>query len=284
MQQKMNIIQACNRADTTSNLTADFDREQALPLVTCGLKHQDLPTIDCHTLAKVIRSEFAHKVDAFRILDARYKYEFEGGHIVGAENFGSWGEKEFNDEFLPDGCGPKTRRNQNPRTSVSSVEATEDSEMPSEGNEDPDATHSDDAQYPNRQKREILIFHCEFSSARGPALMRQLRARYNRPNRTHTLYERILIKMVRNFRDREVNKCSYPKLYYPETYLLHEGYKVFYENYPELCEPRSYQPMKDPKFSSQEKNFRKKSKSWAAGGASTVARTAGVAAPRMLKM
>ena len=26
-----------------------------------------------------------------------------------------------------------------------------------------------------KEKREILVFHCEFSSARGPALMRLLR-------------------------------------------------------------------------------------------------------------
>lgn len=77
-------------------------------------------------------------------------------------------------------------------------------------------------------------------------------------------------------RDRCLNKDSYPALYYPEIYLLHNGYKEFFEQYPELCEPRAYLPMADPNFIQEEKMFRKKSKTWAAGTAGvtgTVART-----------
>ena len=77
-----------------------------------------------------------------------------------------------------------------------------------------------------------------------------------------------------------MNKETYPALHYPETYLLHNGYKEFWENYPDLCTPRGYLPMTDPNFSSQEKSFRKKSKSWAPGG--TVARTGG--SSRLLKL
>jgi hypothetical protein len=47
--------------------------------------------------------------------------------------------------------------------------------------------------------------------------------------------------------------------------LLHNGYKEFFENYPELCDPHNYVPMTDPNYSRDEKMFRKKSKSWAAG-------------------
>ena len=32
--------------------------------------------------------------------------------------------------------------------------------------------------------------------------------------------------------DREKNGMSFPKLYYPELYLLEGGYKAFYEEYP----------------------------------------------------
>ena len=32
--------------------------------------------------------------------------------------------------------------------------------------------------------------------------------------------------------DREKNGMDFPKLYYPEMYLLEKGYKVFYENHP----------------------------------------------------
>jgi len=274
MRQKMQIMNACQRADSMTNLTADFSREVALPTMIAGTKHQDLPSIDCHTLAQVLEGQYAHKIDCVRIVDARYKYEFDGGHIRGAENWGHWDEEVFWAEFLPAGTGPKRRRNQRPRAAEREGDEDaedsahfdeEDVDMPSEGNNSPSASALNASgsgpakEYPNRAKREIVIFHCEFSSARGPALMRDLRSR-----------------------DREVNKPTYPSLYHPETYLLHEGYKVFWENYPDLCTPRAYQPMKDPKYSAEEKSFRKKSKTWASGAGGTVARTG--AAPRMLKM
>ena len=53
----------------------------------------------------------------------------------------------------------------------------------------------------------VLIFHCEFSSERGPKMSRFLRDQ-----------------------DRELNKDCYPRLNYPEMYILEGGYKAFYEN------------------------------------------------------
>ena len=87
------------------------------------------------------------KVASFRILDARYSYEFKGGHIRGAENFGKWNEDNFKEAFLPETLGPKH------------LEVLRRDSPPS----------SFDA------KRNILIFHCEFSSVRGPTLLRHLR-------------------------------------------------------------------------------------------------------------
>lgn len=55
-------------------------------------------------------------------------------------------------------------------------------------------------------KRVVLIFHCEFSSERGPKLSRFLRSQ-----------------------DRQMNKDCYPSLHYPELYLLDGGYKVYFE-------------------------------------------------------
>lgn len=55
-------------------------------------------------------------------------------------------------------------------------------------------------------KRVVLIFHCEFSSERGPKMSRFLRKS-----------------------DRQDNRDCYPNLHYPELYLLDGGYKVYYE-------------------------------------------------------
>ncbi|KAM4869815.1 LOW QUALITY PROTEIN: M-phase inducer phosphatase 3 [Urocitellus parryii] len=68
------------------------------------------------------------------------------------------------------------------------------------------------------QKRIIIVFHCEFSSERGPRMCRSLREE-----------------------DRALNQ--YPTLYYPELYILKGGYRDFFPEYVELCEPQSYCPM-----------------------------------------
>lgn len=59
-----------------------------------------------------------------------------------------------------------------------------------------------------------------------------------------------------------MNEHAYPALHYPEIYLLHGGYKDFYESYPELCDPISYRPMLDPSYGDAYRHFRAKSKSW----------------------
>ena len=63
--------------------------------------------------------------------------------------------------------------------------------------------------------------------------------------------------------DRDVNTELYPFLNYPEIYLLEGGYKCFYEDHPELCEPRTYKPMLHQDHGADLRHFRAKSKSWA---------------------
>ncbi|KAF4517330.1 hypothetical protein B566_EDAN007283 [Ephemera danica] len=92
----------------------------------------------------------------------------------------------------------------------------------------------------SQQQRHVLVFHCEFSSERAPSMSRHLRQL-----------------------DRDANKECYPQLHYPEVYLLHGGYKAFYETHPELCDPCSYVPMLSQGNEADLRHFRAKSRSWA---------------------
>ena len=56
------------------------------------------------------------------------------------------------------------------------------------------------------EKRILLVFHCEFSSERGPRMCRFVRER-----------------------DRVLN--DYPNLHYPELYVLKGGYKDFFPHF-----------------------------------------------------
>lgn len=58
----------------------------------------------------------------------------------------------------------------------------------------------------------------------------------------------------------------YPSLQYPEIYLLHGGYKEFFESNSDLCDPIAYRPMLEPTFTDEYKHFRAKSKSWTGFG------------------
>jgi len=122
---------------------------------------------------------------SFCIIDCRFNYEYQGGHIRQAMNVCY--HRDLEREFL----------------------------------------------FGNRHRENlILIFHCEFSSHRGPNLYKHLR------------------KL-----DREAHRKEYPRLFYPEMYCIEGGYKNFYEKYSELCEG-GYVPMDDPKFKEERKrNF-----------------------------
>ncbi|XP_057346901.1 M-phase inducer phosphatase 3 isoform X3 [Manis pentadactyla] len=87
------------------------------------------------------------------------------------------------------------------------------------------------------QKRIIIMFYCEFSSERGPRMCRSLREE-----------------------DRSLNQ--YPALYYPELYVLKGGYRDFFPEYLELCEPQSYCPMHHQDHKAELLRCRSQSKAW----------------------
>jgi len=174
-------------------LIGDKTKEYCLPVIS-GCKHPDLKGITPQTLAELMDNKYTDVIDEYHVIDSRYPYEFEGGHIKGALNI--YEKSEMVQEFL---------------------------KTPKFGN----------------GKRLVLIFHCEFSSKRGPAMCRFLRNK-----------------------DRELHEHCYPALHYPEMYLLEGGYKEFYAKQQENCEPQAYREMVDPKYEKELKFFSKRSKSW----------------------
>ena len=62
-------------------------------------------------------------------------------------------------------------------------------------------------------------------------------------------------------KDREANKECYPSLFYPEVYLLDNGYKAFFESELQNCEPQTYKPMLHENHAADLKHFRAKTKS-----------------------
>ncbi|VDI02272.1 Hypothetical predicted protein [Mytilus galloprovincialis] len=104
-----------------NDMIGDGSRRYALPTMTGT--NPDLKTISHDTMSSVINGSYDEVLSSYRIIDCRYPYEYEGGHIKNAENI--YAENGII-QFLEDNC---------------------------------DVT-----------KRQVLIFHCEFSSERGPKL------------------------------------------------------------------------------------------------------------------
>ncbi|XP_046750039.1 M-phase inducer phosphatase-like isoform X2 [Diprion similis] len=192
------IKSAIHRSTTDADLTGDFSKQCILPLAEG--QHEDLKSISSKTLASLIRGEFNDRVRSFKIVDCRYPYEFEGGHVEGALNLFS---KDMIEQHLLE-----------PLKNVPEIQS-------------------------DAEKRDIIVFHCEFSWERGPNLSR----------------------FLRNI-DRQRNKEHYPALHYPEVYLLHGGYQQFYHQQKELCSPQGYRPMRHPDHEADLRQFRSKSKSW----------------------
>lgn len=179
--------------DGSNALIGDFTKPFVLP--TVDGKHQDLKYITPETMVAAVSDQFSHLVERVIVIDCRYPYEFEGGHIKGALNLHQ--EEQVEDFLLKTAIIPSC----------------------------PD-------------KRIVIIFHCEFSSERGPRMCRFVRER-----------------------DRAMNE--YPKLHYPELYILKGGYKDFFHHFQSQCVPQSYRPMHHEDFKEDLRKFRLKSRTWA---------------------
>ncbi|XP_064007318.1 M-phase inducer phosphatase 2 isoform X2 [Pogoniulus pusillus] len=180
-------------ANDHRELIGDFSK--AYVLQTVEGKHQDLKYISPEMMVAVLTGQFSSLIESCVIVDCRYPYEYEGGHIKGAVNLPL--ERDVEEFLLKKPIVPF-----------------------------------------DASKRVIVIFHCEFSSERGPRMCRFIREK-----------------------DRACNE--YPNLHYPELYVLKGGYREFFPQYQSHCEPQDYRPMHHEDFKEDLRKFRLKSRTWA---------------------
>ncbi|KAG7306543.1 hypothetical protein JYU34_007905 [Plutella xylostella] len=133
------IMSALARSSTTPDLIGDFSLPHVLP--AAASRHADLRAVSADVLADVLRGKYSGEIADVQVIDCRYPYEFEGGHIAGARNLYT------------------------PQQILSLMDQPVDQPV------DQSVDHVDQA-----GKRRVLVFHCEYSLERGPKLCRLLRS------------------------------------------------------------------------------------------------------------
>ncbi|PIO62511.1 rhodanese-like protein [Teladorsagia circumcincta] len=140
--------------------------------------------------------------EKYVLVDCRYPYEFNGGHIKGAINV--FDTSKCEEVFYPS----------------NSLHRAE--------------IHS-----------RIPIFYCEYSQKRGPSMAQTLRSV-----------------------DRQRNVDVYPKVDFPEIYVVDKGYRNFFETFADstpdkhLFEPCNYVEMVDGRFAHHLRQYNFHKKSW----------------------
>lgn len=135
-------------------------------------ENDGIPRISRDTFLDLLDGKYNEGFNQKMVIDCRFEYEYEGGHIDGAVN--------YNDKELL---------------------ARQLFETPMEG-------------------KTILVFHCEYSVHRAPRMARYIRAE-----------------------DRNLNVEYYPRLTYPEVYILEGGYSDFFKLQRDRCYPQAYVEM-----------------------------------------
>lgn len=184
------------RTNQSSNQSQDANHRTMLshhqrPLLPLATTKGHCNTITVETMVRLLDGDFDGAIDRVIVADMRYPYEYEGGHIVDAQNL--FGEQGTVEKFF--------------FTTMGSLSQDE-------------------------RDRTAVVFHCEFSSKRGPSGYEELR----------------------NL-DRAINKKNWPTLMWPQLYVLKGGFKEFYNSVP-LTRPffeGEYVEMWDKRFRKQMK-------------------------------
>lgn len=149
-------------------------QEPSLPHFSADDPGDTIPRISSETLVDVLDGKYSGSFDDKMIIDCRFEYEYDGGHIDTAINYN---DKELLARQLFD--------------------------TPMQG-------------------RTLIVLHCEYSAHRAPLMARHIRSH-----------------------DRNVNAANYPRLTYPEVYILSGGYSEFFDAHRSRCYPQNYVEMSD---------------------------------------
>lgn len=115
-----------------------------------AVKSDGLMRVKPETVRDVLQGRYNDQIRGFQIVDCRFAYEHEGGHIVGATNLNT--VEQVQTYFLTPGQGLHAAQPLPERTQ---------SGMPDEAGD---------------TRKFLVIFHCEFSWKRGPSMALALRA------------------------------------------------------------------------------------------------------------
>ncbi|KAK4982008.1 m-phase inducer phosphatase [Elasticomyces elasticus] len=166
-------MQERKECDLTMSQHSAMDIDDAyqlkLPHFLEADKPGSLPRINQETMIDVLNGAYNSSFDKILVVDCRFEYEFNGGHIDGAVNHND--RDSLAKQLFVEAAPPKT----------------------------------------------LLILHCEFSELRAPTMAQHIRSK-----------------------DRSVNDYQYPKLTFPEMYILDGGYSRFFVNYGSRCYPHNY--------------------------------------------
>lgn len=169
---KVGVEEAAPTSTLQSVMDVEEPQEPVLPHFYPDGESDNIPRISKATFLDVIDGKFNEFYTQKMIIDCRFEYEYDGGHIMTAVN--------YNDKELL---------------------AKQLFENPMDG-------------------KTLLVFHCEYSACRAPMMARHVRAS-----------------------DRMINAEHYPKLTYPEVYILDGGYNEFFNEYRDRCHPQAYVAM-----------------------------------------
>nr|CUU98541.1 hypothetical transcript [Hymenolepis microstoma] len=204
-------LMKCPTAPLSASMPTDSSTHPSV-LPICKTSDHGCKMVSIHTVAQLVRGEYEMSGIAYHLIDCRYPYEYESGHIRTALNVYICSNLlEVIFTVVPV---------MSPYDKASFLDLGSRVQELLKGENKGDPKGRDISIVSSTLPAQVIIFYCEFSSQRGPE-------------------SGLFLRNV----DRYLNCSRYPFLFYPHVYVMMDGYEAFYREYPELCEPQGYQKM-----------------------------------------